>query len=481
MHRIHYGHVPNLDFPSILGPLNLWGPYVLSRFTATPFGALPAYIFALTALLSAIHFGLNRRVHPLVSGIAMVAVVSLGCRLVRLGGVDEVTMVGFYRRLSAAAFVLFVTYLASRSLARDRQHPVVDGVLLGLLYWIVLYTKASYLLSMAGLAGIALLLFSALRPALIISLLTLLGLVAATEICLPGHTWAYLSDLIDASGIALARQSHWGEHLVKLFATHGIELAVTLPLPIALGVSLFRGGDRRRFARYATLSLAVIAGWVLVDKYDNGPENWAGVIGLALGTGAALLAPSRSPQPAGKRRNRWTTAVAISLGLCVLPHAWSAEKSLWDYTQRERVAAEGLEPSQLFLAGLVTKPPAAEYLLSGVSFLTTALPEPTDREAVRLFVLDLANPFSLLLDLEPPKGAALWIHPGLNISHRSRTPFDEVVGNSTHILSPKYPLWDLSNGFLIDAYQKVIERDFARVAGNQDWTLFRRIAPQTQY
>jgi len=455
IHRVVRGQIPNADFASVLGPLNWWGPAWVAQATGDLTRALPVYLFGIGVALTLLGWVLNRRADPLSLIVQVAVVMSLACSLTRLGESGAVTLHGFYRRIGAAAFVVVTAWVLHGSSAQARR-SVVDRVALALVLSIALYTKISYFAAAGLVLGLGCVCFPVLWGTTLWAGAGVCVVALVAELLAPGQSLSYFADLASVVATSPEGRGTWASQAELMFAGEAPFLALGLALPVAWLATTWRG-DPFASGRRALLLLAVVAVWLAVDKYDGGLKDWTGLLGVTLGAAMCVQTSVSS---------RVVRALAVVL-LAAAPFSLirSAHESLVTFRK-----ADVGQAKYGILSPLIAKPEHGEYLRSGRAFLK-AQELPAD---ARLFSLDLANPFSALLGLDPPEGSWLWIHPGLNITQANAPELDEVIGDSTHLLYPMNPLTPRGRDFLIATYGARIQEAFEPQASTPEWTLYRR-------
>jgi hypothetical protein len=92
----------------------------------------------------------------------------------------------------------------------------------------------------------------------------------------------------------------------------------------------------------------------------------------------------------------------------------------------------------------------------------------------RVLVTDLANPFSFVLGLEPPRGDALWWHLGTTFSTTVHPPADEVFATVTVVMQPAREVDPPTVEAMWSIYGDHIRRYFEPVAETPYWTVWVR-------
>jgi len=92
----------------------------------------------------------------------------------------------------------------------------------------------------------------------------------------------------------------------------------------------------------------------------------------------------------------------------------------------------------------------------------------------RVLVTDLANPFSFVLGLEPPRGDALWWHLGTTFSTAVHPPADEVFATVNVVMQPTREVDPPTVKAMWSIYGDHIRRHFEPVAETPYWTVWVR-------
>ena len=95
----------------------------------------------------------------------------------------------------------------------------------------------------------------------------------------------------------------------------------------------------------------------------------------------------------------------------------------------------------------------------------------------RVLVMDLSNPFSFALGLEPPTGDALFWHYKRDFDLVHFPDPSRVFGTVTDVMIPKTPIHRFATNTLRQIYGPVLARDFRLAAENDLWIRYQRRNP----
>jgi hypothetical protein len=100
-------------------------------------------------------------------------------------------------------------------------------------------------------------------------------------------------------------------------------------------------------------------------------------------------------------------------------------------------------------------------------------------------VLDFANPFSAGLGLPPPRGDNAWLHWGRNVNDAHFLPPEQLLGNVSVLMEPKWginnlPLSSLYGNYIREAFEPVRETDLWIVHRRRDTKALSRSAPSME-
>jgi hypothetical protein len=95
-------------------------------------------------------------------------------------------------------------------------------------------------------------------------------------------------------------------------------------------------------------------------------------------------------------------------------------------------------------------------------------------ERPRVLVTDLANPFSFVLGIQPPRGDALWWHLGTTFSTAMHPPADEVFATVNVVMQPVREVDAPTVEAMWSIYGDHIRRDFEQVTDTPYWSVWVR-------
>ena len=89
-------------------------------------------------------------------------------------------------------------------------------------------------------------------------------------------------------------------------------------------------------------------------------------------------------------------------------------------------------------------------------------------------VIDLANPFTFIMSMKPPKGDYSFIHPGRNISKKNHIPPEELFQTVDYIMWPLFPMQRLTPELSETIYRDYIKKVYQISAQSNYWTLYAK-------
>ena len=481
IYRVASGQVPHVDFEVALGALNFWGPAAFWD-AASPFMALPIYFFVSGLILSVVCALLvHGRTGRWTGLVAVLLIAALGAGLTEFSS-SEASYHGYYRRIGGATFVLLSLYPFVSTGQSSGRRVIADGVLLAVLLYVALFTKISYAAVDLVLLGMAAVLWPATRRPIVLATALLLVAVGLTEAAAPGIVVGY------ARNLALVQAAHgpWRLGIVPEELTDAPNLFLVVAPLVVLA---WRTPLRRERAAALLFGATVVAGWHVLDGLDAGHRGWAGTAGLAVGCcGVLELAGSGAP---ADRRLRAAALVALVCTLMLSsPLVVSAARSIQDHNLAPQDASsEPLFGRRLVVPRRLLDEPSAvadeaaraspgisraEYLTTGVELIAAAALSPADS---RLFVFDLANPFSMLCGLPPPRNTKLYVHVDYNISAACKPRARTLLGDVTVVMVPIFPVAPRYCRFLLGEYGPFLTTEFREAGRNRAWVLYERVVP----
>ncbi len=462
-YRIVSGQVPNRDFHTALGPLSFYVPAIGYWISGTMGGAMPTGMAATTlALALPMAHIFSSRLRPVVAipfGIFVLLIVAVPTNLGE--GIASLSFAMFYNRIGWAALAtLLVMYLRPEQ-SNTRQN-FLDAFCAAGLTLAMVYIKATY--GLVALAFLAFMLFDARQrrwAAGALGLTLACGLII--EVFWQGSK-AHLDDLILAGKVSGSRG------IVELALGFLRHLADYVMLAILAIPALWRTRSLRDL-----LFFGICAGPGLMIQNQNS-QPW-GVITIFAGAAVAaelLLRTSRPHQPKSGLLTHFgapvvllafllPTSIHCFMALCV--HTTAATLRLGEPFGLPRF--DGLRLTTLWVPGARSFMTAYLDSIQEGGRLLSELPFKPEHVSV----LDFANPFSAGLGLPPPRGDNAWLHWGRNVNDTHFLPPEQLLGNVTVLMEPK---WGINNIPLSKLYGNYIREVFEPVRETDLWTVHRR-------
>jgi hypothetical protein len=478
--RVASGQVPSRDFHTVLGPLVHYLP-AAGLWLSQSFGAAVPIGMALFIVLlaPAMAYVLATRLRsaialPFAAFLLLVVAVP-----VTLGeNVMALSFARFYNRVGWTALAtLLVLYLRpERTAARQ---DLFDALAASVLVLVMLYTKATY--AVAALAFVAFLLLDRdQRRWAALALALILASMLAVE-AVWGSTLAYVSDLRLAAAVSGGLRGTWGQiadHLLR-------NLADFVLFALFTGLALWRSRGLRDFLFYG---FCVVAGFLLINQNF---QPW-GIISLYAGAAVAAETLMRSEDNV-VRQERWPVGMGAPLLVMALVLPTIIHCSIALGMHAAIAGARGGQEVGLprfggiRLAHLWTwsEHESATKYIAGLQDGAAALRE-ADARPGEVFVLDVVNPFSAALGLEPPRGDAAWLPWGRTLDEATFIPPEQLLQDVRIIMEPKLlnkdvppeqPNWARGVEGLRQVYRAYIAAYFNVVRETEHWRVHRRQLP----
>jgi hypothetical protein len=432
-YRVAGGQVPNRDFHTILGPLASYVPAIGHALSGTWGGAMPAGMALVTvALALPIAHVLASRLRPVIAlpfGIFLLLILAVPILLGE--SITALSFAKFYNRIGWAALgALLVMYLRPERV-QARQN-LLDMLCAAFLALVMLYTKLTY-----GVVALAFL-----------AALDVGGRLRGTWGQIVDHILGNMTDYV----------------LVALFA--GLALRIT-----------------RSFRDAAFYGFCAVTGFLIINQNF---QAW-GIVTLhaAAAVAAETILRHEEGQALDPGERRWSLPAGakllfLALVLPTIVHC-AAALGLHTVTAATRagqaVALPGL--GEVRLANLWTW---SEYDM-GAAYVATlqdgaeAL-SGLDRKPNGIVVLDLANPFSMILNAPPPTGDAPWLQWDRTLNASSFIPAETLLAGAEIVMEPKpAPGSDAPSPQLPSLYGPYIAANFSLVRETEHWKIHRRSQP----
>jgi hypothetical protein len=482
-YRVVAGQVPHRDFHSALGPLAYYIPAAGYLVSGRLGAAMPVGMALVTVLLApAIAYVLQSRVRPVIAipfGLFVILVLVVPINLGE--SVTSLSFAKFYNNIGWAGLAtLLVMYL--RPVQTRSGQDAFDLACAAALTLLLVYTKLSF--GLAALAFLVALLFDPRQRRWAGGALACCALAALIIEWLWRGSLPYLADLGMAAKVSGFVRGTVGQILDHVLGN----LADYVLLVVFASISLWRtrsvpdllfylacavGGFlliNQNFQAWGILSLhaaAVVAVETYLRCADlDGPEDedraWSVQPGVQL-LFVALVLPT-------------IVHCLIALGL----HATAATARAGREIALPRLA--GIRLANLWTWAdydIAAKSIAA--IEDGAGAVSSLEPKPT-----RVFVLDLANPFSAGLGLEPPRGDSSWLLWGRNTDAATFYPAERLLSDVQIVAEPKPPIdagadpRETASEALRALYRPYLASNFAMVRETELWKIHRRTDPRAR-
>ena len=433
-YRVVSGQVPSRDFHTPLGPLAYYLPaagYVLS---GTLGGAMPAAMaLAILAFSVPVLHILGSRLHPalaLLFGAFLLLILAVPINLGE--GITALSFAKFYNRIGWVALsILLIMYL--RPMRMHEQQSLLDALCATGLTLVMLYTKLTY-----GIAAIAFLVFMLTDRHQRRWALATLGLLVITCIAVE-MIWqssrAYLDDLHLAFHVDGRLRGTWGQ-----IADHILgNLTDYVLLGLFAGLALRRTRSLRDGLFYL---FCAVTGFLIINQNF---QAW-GIVVLhaASAVAAETILRFEDKDVAIPIELHWSIrggAKLLFLAL-VLPTIVNCTAALGlhmisaSIRAGQSIALPHLE--QVRVANLWTW---GEYDTADLYLMTirdgAKLLSEMNMNGEKIFVLDLANPFPMILDTPPPKGDMPWLQWERTFNASAFIPAEKLLTDVTIVMEPK--------------------------------------------
>jgi hypothetical protein len=479
-YRVASGQIPNRDFHTILGPLVHYLPAAGFRLSGSLGNALPIGTALFILLLApAMTHVLGSRFRgaialPFAAFLLLVMAVPLN-----LGEtVTSLSFGHFYNRIGWAALAtLLVMYLRpERPAARQ---DLFDGIAAAFLLLAMIYSKATY--AVVGLAFVACMLLGAGQRRWAALAVAMTGAAALAVEVVWGASRAYLSDLLltaEVSGGLRGTSGQVADHLLR-------NLADFVLFGLVTGLAVWRTRSLRDLLFYG---FCAVAGFLIINQNF---QTW-GIISLYAAAAVAaerLIRCEGAPAETG----RWPVGLGAPLFMLALLLPTLVHCAIGLGMHAAIAGTRGGEAIELpnfrgiRLVHLWTwgeHESAIKYLASlqdGARALNEIDPKPD-----HVFVLDLVNPFSAALGLEPARGDSPLLLWGRNIDATHFVAPEPLLHDVRIIMEPKLadpetppeqPNSGRGIGGLRQVYGDYIGANFAVVRETEHWRIHLRRQP----
>ncbi len=474
-YRVSGGQVPNRDFHTILGPLASYVPAIGHGLSGTWGGAMPAGMALMTVVLALpIAHVLSSRLRPVIAlpfGIFLLLILAVPILLGE--SITALSFAKFYNRIGWAALgALLVMYVRPERV--HARQDLLDMLCAAFLALVMLYTKLTY--GVVALAFLGFMLFDSRQRrwaagALGLTLIAGLAIEAFWQSSL-----AHLADLRLALDVGGRLRGTWGQIIDHVLGNMTEYVLVALFAGLALRIT-------RSFRDAAFYGFCAVTGFLIINQNF---QAW-GIVTLhaAAAVAAETILRHEEGQALDPGERRWSLSAGAKLLFLalVLPTIVHCAAALGLHTVAaatragQAVALPGL--GEVRLANLWTW---SEYDM-GAAYVATlqdgaeAL-SGLDRKPNGIVVLDLANPFSMILNAPPPTGDAPWLQWDRTLNASSFIPAETLLAGAEIVMEPKpAPGSDAPSPQLPSLYGPYIAANFSLVRETEHWKIHRRSQP----
>ena len=476
-YRIAAGQVPNQDFHTPLGPFAYYLSAAGYALSGTLGGAMPTAMAVMTVALALpmVHI-LGSRLHPFIAlpyGLFLLLIVAVPINLGETA--TSLSFAKFYNRIGWAALgALLVMYLRPESI--DRRQEMLDALCAIALTLLMLYTKLSY--GVVALAFLHFMLTDRLQRRWIFGTLAITAVATLIIELIWQSSLAHLADLRVALDVGGWVRGTWGQITDHIL----VNLADYVLLGLFAGIALHRTRSIRDLLFYG---FCAVAGFLIINQNF---QAW-GIITLHAAAAVAAETILRAEDHrAGDDRDSWSLAAGarllfLALVLPTMIHCLATlglHSAAASMRAGNAVALPNLE--QVRIANLWTwsdYDAAIAYqdtLREGFDTLAALNPKPN-----RIFVLDLANPFSMALNAPPARGNAPWLQWGRTLGSTAHVPAENLLADVQVLMEPKPAdspdAAKAPSSELQALYGPYIAAHFDPAGETRHWRLLRRRTP----
>ncbi|MDP2354467.1 MAG: hypothetical protein Q8M31_00155 [Beijerinckiaceae bacterium] len=478
IHRVASGQIPGRDFFTPLGPLAVYLPALGEKLSGSYGAAMPtAMAVMMLALAPVIAHVATSRLHPLLALIYGALLILILAAPANPGeSITALSFAKFYNRIGWVAIsTLLVLYLEPRT----RSVTAADAACAILLTLVALTTKATY-----GLAAVGFLVFMLLdtrQRQWVMPSVAGVAIVTAVIALIWGGTRQHFEALALSIEISGAVRGSWGQIVDHLLLNLSDYVLATLFAGIAL--------TQTRSLRDLVFFLSCgVGGFLLVNQNF---QAW----GIFTLHAASVVAAERilraldgaSPLPEARR---WTSAAGAKLLFLLLAAPPIAHFALTLALHTGAAIADSGRPAptpfgHLRIADMWTGGDlrtADVYLTNveeGVRALNALSPRPTC-----VVSLDIANPFSAALGLQPAHGDSSWLQWERTVGPPSAALAPSLLDGAMIVMEPKPaassdPAAARDTSRVGALFQETLAADFELAQETERWIIHRRRAPQT--
>ncbi|PVE25749.1 hypothetical protein DC522_02955 [Microvirga sp. KLBC 81] len=474
-YRVVSGQVPSRDFHTPLGPLAYYLPAAGYALSGTLGGTMPAAMaLAISAFSVPLLHILGSRLHPILAvafGVFLLLILAVPINLGE--GITALSFAKFYNRIGWVALsILLIMYL--RPIRMHEQQDLVDALCATGLTLVMLYTKLTY-----GVAAIAFLIFMLTERHQRRWVLATLGLLVITCIAVEiiwQSSRTYLDDVRLALNVGGRLRGTWGQ-----IADHILgNLTDYVLLTIFAGLALGRSRSLRDGLFYL---FCAVTGFLIINQNF---QAW-GIIILhaASAVAAETILRFEDKDVDSPIERHWSTRggaklLFLALVLPTIVHCVAAlGVHMISASTRagQSIALPHLE--RVRLANLWTwgEYDKADLYLTALRDGTRLLSE-MNPSGEKIFVLDLANPFPMILNTPPPKGDMPWLQWERTLNTSTFIPAETLMTDVTVVMEPK-PVGDAAQPEpdregLKTLYGRYIAEHFEIARQTDHWKVYRR-------
>ena len=464
-HRLDMGQTPYVDFHAPIGWLAMWllwaGQWMQDGFG----GATEAADWLmLCAVLPLAAIALARRVGLAPALTIMAALAGMVIAPWRIGYDGWHPDPGLHYNQWGWA-LLSVTMLLWLPGQAARRRRIADALAVGALLSLLFFTKLSYFAAALGFVC----LFGLMRRESHASALAGIALFGACVLTVQAaggwvddyiqenlRIWEVGQNAIKGDG-GYASASLW-----RILHTAHADIAILI---LCCAAARWMGQWRRSMALHAGFALAAGA-WVMMQS-SSAPEFM-----LVVSASLLRLAVSAPPQSATRR----TAYAGMALHLAPVFAKQALASVVFWFAAMGSLPHLAVDLPRLdnVLAGSLSRMAAnGEYLdtlRSGLELLRTV-----DADAGPVAVMDVVNPFPVILNAMPPKGVVYAIHINRMVGRKAVADPSMVFGDALWLLEPKLPVQQDTLELIQELQAERLAAEWRQVAENEHWIL-RRLA-----
>lgn len=482
--RIYLGQRPHQDFHSIVGVLPFAIGAAAMRLTGPGVAAIACELAFLQVVVAGFAFWIARpRLGALGAGLLAIGLALLvGAPHVLGTSYGRLTFGNFYNRMGWS--VALVAWLCELMPRRDNTWPRLETLAVGAMTGALLFIKANYFAVTVVVVAFG----WARHRRGCVAAAEFTGAVlaaAALIVAMTGTSFlGYLRDLA-AGGNS---QEWWklGSYVMPAWTSNWAAIAAVL-----VGITLDLSFSRRSWWGVWRALVVVAAGMLVMQANSHsGVAPAIPLAGLFLAEGVRRM---------GARPLVVGIHGVATLGLAatiLVPDVLAISRATW----KHRPSAESAG-NAVFLPGVLHDLPLPLWpneTADPAAIRRTLLARDMDSNQIspvqwwascndalrlirqwagpqaRLLTMDLFNPWSLMLESDPPRGDWVAWDPGRNFTMASHVDFAQLASEATHVLVPRVAYYPPAARLKLAVYGKDLERQFRICAESDLWTLWER-------